>query len=150
MPQSLSRILVHLIFSTKDRSPVLTPEISIQLYPYAATVLRDMGCPALQVGGHTDHLHLLFGLSRTLSIAETVEHIKTTSSKWLKTKSPALSHFHWQLGYGSFSIGSSQADDVIKYITNQSEHHRKMTFQEEYRKFLERYQVPYDERYVWD
>ena len=150
MPQSLSRILVHLIFSTKSRVPVLTPPIQTELHPYLAVVLRDNQCPSMQVGGVEDHVHMVFGLSRTLTIAQIVEKVKTSSSKWLKTKGTELADFHWQAGYGAFSVSQSDLDAVIAYIRNQAEHHRKMTFQEEDRRFLERYQVPYDERYVWD
>ena len=150
MPQSLSRILVHLIFSTKHRAPMLNTEIRAELHPYLATVLNNDDCPSLQVGGVADHVHLFFGLSRTRNIAQVVETVKTSSSKWLKTKGPTLADFHWQHGYGAFSVGQSQADEVIGYIRRQEEHHRTRTFQEEFRLFLERYNVPYDERYVWD
>jgi putative transposase len=150
MPQSLSRILVHLIFSTKNRVPVLAPAIRAELYPYLATVLRDNDCPMLRVGGVEDHVHLFFGLSRTLSIAKMVEIVKTSSSKWIKTKGPELAQFHWQHGYGAFSVGQSDVDAVIQYIDTQEEHHRRSSFQDELRGFLARYQVPYDERYVWD
>jgi len=150
MPQSLSRILVHLIFSTKNRVAVLTPDIQKELYAYLVVVLRENNCPALKVGGFIDHMHLFFGLSRTLCIAEVVETVKTSSSKWIKTKGAQFAQFHWQGGYGSFSVSQSEAETVIRYIEHQEEHHRKMTFQEEFRKFLERYQVLYDERYVWD
>ena len=150
MPQSLSRILVHLIFSTKNRVPILTPDIQQELFPYLAVVLRDNKCPALKVGGFIDHLHLFFGISRTLSIAQVVEEVKTSSSKWIKTKGPRFAQFHWQSGYGGFSVSQSEAETVIRYIERQAEHHQKMTFQEEFRKFLERYQVSYDEQYVWD
>jgi putative transposase len=150
MPQSLSRILVHMIFSTKNRERFLSPEICAELHPYLAVVLREDGCPALQVGGVEDHVHLLFGLSRTRTVAQIVETVKTNSSKWIKTKGPAFAEFHWQAGYGAFSIGQSNVDAVIRYIQDQEEHHRKATFQEEYRRFLKRYQVPYDEKYVWD
>jgi putative transposase len=150
MPQSLSRILVHLIFSTKDRVPVLSPEIRSELHPYLAVVLREFGCPSLQVGGVEDHVHCLFGLSRTRTVAQVVENVKTTSSKWIKTKGVAFSEYHWQAGYGAFSVSQSHADAVVQYIQNQVEHHRKVTFQEEYRRFLKRYKVAYDENYVWD
>src|SRR5499433_367540 len=150
MPQSLSRILVHLIFSTKDRAPVLTPAIRAELHPYLAVVLRDNNCPSLKVGGVEDHVHLFFGLSRTLAVAKIVEIVKTSSSKWIKTKGPGFAAFHWQAGYGAFSVSQSDADAVIRYIEKQEEHHRRTTFQDEYRTFLERYQVAYDERYVWD
>jgi len=148
--QSLARILVHLIFSTKNRGPVLTPEIRAELQPYLAVVLREDDCPPLQVGGVEDHVHLLFGLSRTRTVAQVVENVKTSSSKWIKTKGPAFTEFHWQAGYGVFSVSQSNADAVIQYIQSQEEHHRKMTFQEEYRRFLKMYRVSYDEEYVWD
>jgi REP element-mobilizing transposase RayT len=104
----------------------------------------------LQVGGIEDHVHLLFSLSRTRTVAQVVETMKTSSSKWIKAKGPAVAQFHWQTGYGAFSVSQSNANAVVQYIQNQAEHHRKVTFQEEYRKFLQRYQVAYDERYVWD
>ena len=150
MSQSLSRILVHLIFSTKYRERFLAPEIGKELHPYLTTVLCEDGCPALEVGGVEDHVHLLFGLSRTRTVAQVVETVKTSSSKWIKTKGSAFAEFHWQAGYGAFSVGQSNVAAVTRYIQNQAEHHRKTTFQEEYRRFLKRYQVSYDERYVWD
>jgi REP element-mobilizing transposase RayT len=150
MPQSLSRVLVHLIFSTKDRVACLSPAIQAELHPYLAVVLRDNDCPSLKVGGAEDHVHLFFGLSRTLTIANAVEIAKTSSSKWLKTKGAEFAAFHWQGGYGAFSVSQSHADAVVQYIEGQGEHHRKVTFQEEFRTFLARYQVAYDERYVWD
>jgi REP element-mobilizing transposase RayT len=150
MPQSLSRVLVHLISSVKERAPVLTPSIQKELYPYLAVVLRENDCPCLKAGGWVDHVHLFFGLPRKQSIAETVETVKTSSSKWIKTKGAEFGGFHWQTGYGAFSVSQSDADAVIKYVEDQAEHHRTKTFQEEYRKFLQRYQVPYDERCVWD
>ena len=150
MPQSLSRVLVHLIFSTKGRVALLSPEIQAELHPYLAAVLRNDDCPPLRVGGFTDHVHLLFGLSRTRTIAQVVEKVKTSSSKWLKTKGPAFAGFAWQAGYGAFSVSPSQEVAVIRYIENQAEHHRRTTFQEEYRVFLERHGIAFDERYVWD
>ena len=143
-------MLAHLIFSTKNRVPVLNPDIRAELHPYLSVVLTNDGCPALQVGGVEDHVHLFFGLSRTRTLAQVVENVKTSSSKWLKTKDPALAEFHWQSGYGAFSVSQSQADEVIEYIRRQEEHHRTRTFQQEFRLFLERYQIPYDEQYVWD
>lgn len=150
MPQSLSRILVHLVFSTKNRERVLMPAIQAELNPYLAGTLDNIQCPSLQVGGVEDHVHLLFGLSRTLIVAEVVETVKTSSSKWIKTKDVRLPDFLWQSGYGAFSVSQSDADTVVAYIRNQALHHQKMTFQDEYRRLLERYQVPFDERYVWD
>ena len=150
MPQSLSRILIHLVFSTKNRECVLTPVIQTELHPYLAGMLDNLQCPSLRVGGVQDHVHLFFGLSRTRTIAEVVETVKTSSSKWIKTKGAAFADFHWQSGYGAFSVSQSDAETVAAYIRNQAQHHQKMTFQEEYRRLLERYQVTFDENYVWD
>ena len=150
MPQSLSRILIHLVFSAKNRSRFFTPAIQGELHPYLAGTLDNIECPSLQVGGVEDHVHLLFGLSRTRTVAEVVETLKTSTSKWIKAKSPEFADFHWQSGYGAFSVSQSDADTVVTYIRNQARHHRKMTFQDEYRRLLERYQIAFDERYVWD
>ena len=150
MRQSLSRILIHLVFSTKNRERVLTPGVRTELHSYLAGTLDNLECPSLQVGGTEDHVHLFFGLSRTRTIADVVEMVKTSSSKWIKTKAAEFAEFHWQSGYGAFSVSQSDADTVVAYIRNQTQHHQKMTFQEEYRRLLERYQVAFDEKYVWD
>lgn len=150
MSQSLARILVHLVFSTKHRQALLTPELRAELQPYLATVLDDNGCPSLQIGGVADHVHCLFGLSRTLTVAQVVELAKTSTSKWLETKGPAMATFSWQSGYGAFSVSESSANVVIAYIRNQEQHHGKLLFQDEFRALLQRHGIPYDERYVWD
>ena len=150
MPQSLSSILIHLIFSTKNREPFLTPEIDAEIYPYMASIFRAMNSPALIINGTSDHIHTLFSLSRVTTIADIVEEVKSESSKWIKTKGKRFRRFHWQSGYGAFSIGQSQVPAVKRYITRQKEHHRRVSFQEEYRKFLKVYEVKFDERYVWD
>jgi putative transposase len=150
MPQSLSRILIHLIFSTKNRERILAPAIQTELHPYLAGVLDNIECPPLRVGGVEDHVHLLFGLSRTRAVADVVEKVKTSSSKWIKSQGAAFASFHWQSGYGAFSVSQSDADAVVAYIRNQAKHHQKMTFQEEYRRLLERYRITFDEKYVWD
>lgn len=149
MPQSLSKVLVHLIFSTKHREPLIGPEIRPRLHAYVVGILDNLKSPSLQTGGATDHVHILFALGRTVSQADVVEEVKKSSSKWMKAEGGEAG-FSWQAGYGAFSIGESQADTVIHYIQNQEEHHRKVTFQEEFRTFLERYRVAYDEQYVWD
>jgi putative transposase len=150
MPQSLSSLLTHLVFSTKNREALLTGEVAQQIHPYLVGVLNGVGCPSIQVGGVSDHVHLFFRLSRTRTIAEIVEALKTSSSKWIKTKGSNFASFHWQSGYGAFSVSQSDADAVVAYIQNQPEHHKRVSFQEEYRRFLDRYQIAYDERYVWD
>jgi REP element-mobilizing transposase RayT len=150
MPQSLARILVHLIFSTKDRAAVLAPAVRPELQAYFVGILANLECPCLEVGCVADHAHLLFILRRTLSPADVVEEVKKGSSKWLKTRAAALRNFHWQNGYGAFSVSPSSEARVRAYIRGQEAHHRKVTFQDEFRAFLQRHRVPFDERYVWD
>lgn len=149
MPQSLSRVLVHLVFSTKHREPMISQEVRSRLHAYMVGILDNLKSPSLQTGGVEDHIHILCALGRTISQAELVEEVKKSSSKWMKAEG-GVPHFSWQAGYGAFSIGESQVDTVIRYIRNQEEHHSKVTYQDEYRRFLERYKVVYDERYVWD
>ena len=150
MPQSLSSILVHLVFSTKNREPFITNAIETELHPYMATVLREHNSPSLIIDGTADHIHALFALGRTITVADLVEEVKTGSSKWIKTKGSEFRSFHWQKGYGAFSIGQSNVEEVKRYIRNQKEHHRRITFEDEYRNFLKQYEVQFDERYVWD
>lgn len=150
MSQSLAVVLVHLVFSTKNRETAIHPEIEGELHPYMATVFRTLESPSLAINGTSDHIHALFRLGRKIALAKVIEEIKTSSSKWIKTKGPEYGGFHWQNGYGAFSVGQSGVAAVKKYIANQKEHHRRKTFQEEFREFLAKYQVEYDERYVWD
>jgi len=150
MPQSLSFLLVHLIFSTKDRAPNLNLSVRPNLHAYLATVARNTNCECFRVGGVADHVHLAIRLSRTTTIAQLVEELKTSSSKWLKTQAPGLKHFAWQHGYGAFSVGPSDLEALASYIDAQEEHHRHLSFQEEYRAFLKRYGIEFDERYTWD
>jgi len=150
MPQSLSFVLVHLIFSTKDRRPLLAETVRPALYAYLATVVRNAGCECYRVGGIEDHVHLAVRLSRTVNIAELVEQIKSSSSKWLKTQSPTLSKFSWQRGYAAFSVSPTDMDALVEYIAGQEDHHRKRSFQDELRAFLKRYGVECYERYLWD
>jgi len=151
VPQSISKIWTHLIFSTKNRFPFRTDKaIRADMNAYLATVLRSHDCKTIIVGGIDDHVHALVALSKTLSISEVVKEVKRTSSGWIKEISPSHKQFFWQNGYGAFSVGHTQLDDVRSYIENQEEHHRHKTFQEEYRAFLDKYGIDYDERYVWD
>ena len=148
MPQSLANVLIHLIFSTKNRRPMIGSETESELFPYLASACRGCGCPAHKIGGTEDHVHLVCSLGRTITLAKLVEEIKTSSSKWMKTK--GVGDFAWQSGYGAFSIGQSQLARLKQYIAGQREHHRHRTFQEEFREFLQKYQLRYDEQYVWD
>jgi putative transposase len=149
MAQSLSKVLVHLIFSTKNREPLICEAVRPHLNAYIVGILQHLKSPSLQTGGERDHMHILFTLARTLSQADLVEEVKKSSSKWMKAEG-AAPQFAWQAGYGAFSVGESQVEQVISYIQKQAQHHQTVSFQEEYRKFLERYRVVYDERYVWE
>ena len=150
MPQSRSYLLTHIVFSTKDRAPVREAAVWPALYADLATGARNADCECFRVGGVADPAHLAIRLARTLTLAILIEELKTSSSKWLKTQSPALASFAWQRGYGAFSVGPLDQEALIKYIENQEQHHRTRTFQEEYRAFLKKYGVEYDERHVWD
>lgn len=150
MPQSLSSILVHLIFSTKNREPFISEAIEKELHPYMAKIFRELKSPTLSIGGTDDHVHILFSLARTIEVAELIEKVKMKTSKWIKTKGEEFERFYWQRGYGAFSIGQSQVATLERYIARQRIHHQRVTFQDEYRKFLESYGIDYDERYVWD
>ena len=149
MPQSLSYLLTHIVFSTKDRAPVLDAAVRPSLHAYLATVARNLDCETFRVGGVADHVHLAVRLSRTITMAQLIEELKTSSSKWLKTQSPALAAFAWQRGYGAFSVGPSDLNALLHYIDHQDEHHRHRTFQEEYLELLHRSGAPYDERFLW-
>ena len=127
---------------------MLAPEIRVELHPYLSAVLNNDGCMSLRVGGIEDHVHLFFALSRTRTISQIVENVKTSSSKWLKTKHAALANFHWQNGYGIFSVSQTHADAVVDYILHQEEHHQNESFQEEVRRLYEEGKIPYDERFM--
>jgi putative transposase len=147
--QSLAKILVHLIFSTKERQAWIRPDLREELNAYLVGILRNHDSPALAVNCVEDHVHVLFSLSRNYALKAIVEQVKKGSSKWVKTKGPSLADFHWQNGYGAFSVSLSNVASVKRYIAGQEEHHRRMTFQEEFRRFLDKHGVEYDERYVW-
>jgi len=150
MAQSLAKILVHLVVSTKNRQPLLGIDIRSELYAYLAGTLKANDSHALKIGGTENHIHIFCTLPKGISLAEMIEEFKKSSSKWIKTKGPQYASFYWQNGYGAFSVSQSDAERVIKYIETQEEHHHKISFEEEFRAFLVKYQVPYDERYVWD
>jgi REP element-mobilizing transposase RayT len=151
VPQSLSKILVHTVFSTKDRRPFLRDAaLRAETHSYLGGILLNLKCQPIIVGGVADHVHILCALARTCTAADMVKEVKRGSSLWLKTKSARLANFSWQNGYGIFSIGFSQIPAVKRYIARQEEHHRSVSFQDEYRALLARYEIEYDEQYVWD
>jgi putative transposase len=139
---------IHFVFSTKNRTPFLTPEIRNRLWEYIGGIAKQNNITPIIIGGYTDHCHALLLLPSTLSLADTAKKIKGISSKWLSDTYPELKNFSWQEGYGAFSVSISQVDDTIKYIRNQEEHHKKVSFQEEYIAFLKKHNIEYDERYV--
>ncbi|MHB1035033.1 MAG: IS200/IS605 family transposase [Pirellulales bacterium] len=150
MSQSLAKNLLHLIFSTKGRTPWISVAVRSDLNAYLAGILRQWDSPALTVGSVADHVHVLFLLSKNRTLCRIVEEVKKGSSKWLKSKAPSLAGFHWQAGYGAFSVSQSNVKNVTHYIENQEEHHRTVSFQDEFRAFLKRHGIDYDEEQVWD
>ena len=150
MGQSLVKNYLHIVFSTKHRQEVIHPPVEEELYAYLGGICNSLECPPIKVGGYTDHIHILCMLSKKIALIKLLEDLKSDSSKWIKTKGDSYKNFYWQDGYGAFSVNPSEVDRVIGYIANQKEHHCKKTFQDEYRAFLKKYNVEYDERYVWD
>ena len=151
MPQSLAKVLVHTVFSTKDRRPLLRDApLRDELHRYLGGILNHLQCQPIIVGGVEDHVHLLSSLSRTSAMADIVKEVKRGSSLWIKERAPAMADFAWQNGYGIFSIGYSQIEEVRRYIAEQERHHQKYSFQDEFRMLLRRYEIAFDERYVWD
>ncbi len=150
MPQSLSKIVLHIVFSTKYRAPLLFPEFEDEMYKYLAAACKALKSHAIKVGGAEDHIHIAATLPRTVTVSKLLEEIKKNSSKWYKGKDLRLKNFEWQCGYAAFSFSESHVQNLIRYIERQKEHHRKRNYQEEVRKFLKLYNVEYDERYIWD
>ena len=151
MPQSLSVVYIHLVFSTKDRRPLLRDEnIRTQCHAYLGEVSKRLDCPSLLVGGVEDHVHMVARFGRTITQAEWVKELKRVSNQWLKEQGSDFADFEWQGGYADFSVSQSNLEQVKAYIARQKEHHRKMTFQEELRALLRKHQIEWDERYVWD
>ena len=156
MPQSLARVSLHLVFSTKDRRRVfLTDRMQQDTCRYVTGVLKGIDCPVIRINVVTDHAHVLHLMSRTRTIADIAGTVKRESSEWIKDQSWARGNadfagFHWQKGYGVFSVSESKIPSVVEYIDRQVEHHRRVTFQDEYRAFLRRHGITFDERHVWD
>ena len=148
MPQSLSQVYVHYVFSTKHRLPLITPKIQGELHKYIIGTTSNLGSFVNAIYANPDHIHILCTLPRTITIAELISKIKSSSSKWLKTK--GIANFSWQGGYGAFSVSSSKLEIVKRYILNQEVHHAKSSFQDEFKVFLKEYNIEYDEKYIWD
>ena len=150
MPQSYCNLLYHMVFSTKHRSPLLTPDIQDRVYGYLAGGLKgEKGIPIL-INGTEDHVHILAALHQDCSVSTVLRNIKANSSKWLHQDVSGHDDFTWQAGYGAFTVSASQKDAVLRYIKNQEDHHRTMTFKEEFIGLLKKHKIEYDERYIWD
>ena len=149
MPQSLVKILVHMVWSTKDRVRVITPDIEPQLFGYIGGIITNNRGRMIAAGGDADHIHLLASIGR-IDVSELIGDIKRDSSSWIKQQDPRFAQFYWQRGYGAFSIGESQVPRVSRYIRDQKEHHRTQTYQDEFRELCRRYGLAIDERYCWD
>jgi REP element-mobilizing transposase RayT len=150
MPQSLAKIYIHLIFSTKNRERILPDGIRNDLHAYMGGFLNGLGCNPIEINSEPDRVHVLFLMARTETISNVVGQVKKSANDWLRAQGPAFSNFFWQGGYGAFSVSQSAVEEVRAYIRTQREHHQKSSFQDEFRAFLKRYEIEFDERYVWD
>ena len=150
MGQSLVKNYLHIVFSTKHRQPLINQPIEAELYSYLGGICNKLGCQVVKVGGYTNHVHILCLLSKKIALVKLMEELKSHSSKWIKTKGEEYTNFYWQDGYGAFSVNPSEVQIVINYIANQKRHHDKKTFQDEFRGILKKYEVVYEEKYVWD
>lgn len=151
MPQSLAQIYVHIVFSTKHRQPFLNEKgFRARTHRYLAGICKNQNCPTLAVGGVDDHVHILCRFGKLSGIADLVREIKRDSSKWIKLEHPPLANSHWQSGYGAFSVSPSHIERLHHYIDNQEDHHRRESFQDEFRRICQKYGVEIEERYVWD
>ena len=150
MPQSLHILSTHIVFSTKERRPWLTADIRPHVWAYLSRILQHLECHSITVGGVEDHIHVLCNLTKKHAPMKVLEVLKKDSSKFVKTLDLRVGDFHWQDGYGLFSVSASHFEAVRRYILTQEEHHHKETFQEEVLRLLLRYKVQYDERYLWD
>lgn len=149
MSRTFTNLLTHIIFSTKDREPLVVPEVKAELYAYLGGLTRELKGKAYGINGTADHVHVLVALPPVVSISEAMRFIKSNSSGWIHDKWPRRA-FAWQLGYGAFSVSKSNVPGVLKYIANQEAHHRRSTFKEEFVDFLRRHEIDYDERYIFE
>jgi len=151
MPQSLSAVYVHLVFSTKERRAMLRDEtLRTNLHAYIGGICKHLDCAPLKIGGFDDHVHILARLSRKITQAEWVKELKRASNIWLKERGARFATFEWQAGYSIFPVSQSNLAHVEEYLANQEEHHQRVSFADELRALLERHQLDYDDRYVWD
>lgn len=150
MGQSLVKNCIHIVFSTKHRQPLIYSPFEEQLHAYLGGICKNLECFPIIVGGYTDHVHILCMLSKKMALMKLLETLKSNSSKWMKTKDKSLENFSWQNGYAAFSVKPDEKEKVFRYILNQKEHHKKITFQDEFLDILKSQDLEYDERFVWD
>jgi putative transposase len=150
MSQSLSKVCTHIVFSTKHRQELIDENIEQELWSYIGGICNELECLPIKVGGYVDHIHILCVLSRKIAVMKLLEEVKRSSSKWIKTKGKNYENFYWQDGYAIFSVNPYELDVVVSYIANQKVHHENKDFKSELRNFLKKYNVEYDEKYIWD
>ena len=150
MAQTLVSLFVHVVFSTKYRADLIRPDVEEELFAYMGGIVRKNDSRLVAANGTADHVHLLLSMGKAVTLPTLVGDVKRASSAWLKTKGGMLAKFQWQDGYSAFSVGHIQKDDVINYISNQKEHHRRELFEDEMRGFYKKYEIAFDERFVWD
>ena len=150
MGQSLVKNYIHIVFSTKHRQPLINQRIEKELHAYMGGICRELECIPLIIGGVEDHVHILCKLTQKIALMTLVQKVKANSSKWIKTKGTDLENFYWQNGYATFSVNPHEVDVVTRYIANQRVHHSKQNFKAEFRGLLAKYEMEYDEKYVWD
>ena len=150
MAQSLADVILHFVFSTKERNPWILSDVEEELYQYICGVCLNLDSPVIKINGVEDHVHVLLQLGKTITISKLISEMKSSSSRWIKTKGDHYRNFAWQAGYGGFSVSRPNLDGVKKYLSHQKDHHKTTTFKEELLEMLQRAQVPYDEKYLWD
>ena len=150
MGQSLVKNAIHITFSTKYRQPLITEDIESELFAYLGGICNKLECQTIIVGGYIDHVHIACFLSKKIALMKLLEEVKGHSSKWIKTKSPEFENFYWQNGYGALSVQANGIDVLVKYIQRQKEHHKNISFQEEFRALMKEHGIDFDEKFVWD
>jgi putative transposase len=149
MAQTLTRLLVHTIFSTRNRANLIKPDLEPDLHAYMGGICRNLDSPLLAAGGTANHVHLLISVSKNISLADLLRDVKKDSSRWTKSNGSDFGDFAWQEGYGAFTIGESQVEDLKNYLARQKEHHQTVSYEDEFLAFLKKYNMPYDDRYMW-
>jgi putative transposase len=150
MASTLTNLLYHIVFTTRKKQDFIIPALSVELYPYIGGIIREDKGKLLKIGGILNHVHILARFSASISVSEMMRRIKGSTSKWVNESSRSTQHFSWQRGYGAFSVSESAVENVISYIGNQDEHHKKITFEEEFLLLLQKHKISYDEKYIWD